>query len=93
VALTTGPQREATEPHARVLAWDFSTLQLPARGGTEFHWQGHQRKRRGGKLADFPLPGVSHNSPGSGKRGNSKHRTGWINAGRLGELRSNGGPA
>ncbi len=73
---------EATEPHARVLAWILYCNSLPE-GGTEFHWQGHHEEAERGKLAIFPA-GVSHIHRGRVSQEHSKTiATGWINAGRL----------
>ncbi|MCT0201473.1 2OG-Fe(II) oxygenase [Synechococcus sp. CS-603] len=73
---------EATEPHARVLAWILYCNSLPE-GGTEFHWQGHHEQAERGKLAIFPA-GVSHIHRGRVSQEHSKTiATGWINAGRM----------
>ncbi|SBO44949.1 2OG-Fe(II) oxygenase [Cyanobium sp. NIES-981] len=73
---------EATEPHARVLAWILYANSLPE-GGTEFHWQGHHEEAERGKLLIFPA-GVSHIHRGRVSHAHTKTiATGWINAGRL----------
>jgi hypothetical protein len=73
---------EATEPHARVLAWILYCNSLPD-GGTEFHWQGHHEEAERGKLLIFPA-GVSHIHRGRVSHDHSKTiATGWINAGTL----------
>ncbi len=73
---------EATEPHARVLAWILYCNDVPD-GGTEFHWQGHHEEAERGKLVIFPA-GVSHIHRGRVSGSHSKTiATGWINAGRL----------